>query len=163
MTQSACRILLTDYAVAAPTYSTACCRLWHPLPAECPAPQRAGLDRGEGRSGACALGGPDGRFRPATRALRRTATNILTAYVGRDAGARVLAGQIRRGDTQLIEAAIWISDAFPDMISESTAAASSRLRLRPLASASIERVSSSAPALIAPRRESSTAARGPAR
>lgn len=43
-------------------------------------------------------------------ALRRSAANVLTAYVGRDAGARVMAGQIRRGDTELIEAAIWFSD-----------------------------------------------------
>jgi adenylate cyclase len=43
-------------------------------------------------------------------ALRRTAANVLTAYVGRDAGARVLSGKIRRGDTELIEAAIWFSD-----------------------------------------------------
>jgi len=43
-------------------------------------------------------------------ALRRTATNVLTAYVGRDAGARVLAGKIRRGDIEEIEAAIWFSD-----------------------------------------------------
>jgi adenylate cyclase len=43
-------------------------------------------------------------------ALRRTATNVLTAYVGRDAGARVLAGKIRRGDTELIDAAVWFSD-----------------------------------------------------
>jgi adenylate cyclase len=43
-------------------------------------------------------------------ALRRTALNILDAYVGREAGARVLAGKIRRGDTDLIEAAIWFSD-----------------------------------------------------
>ena len=43
-------------------------------------------------------------------ALRRVAANVLTAYVGRDAGARVLAGKIRRGDTELIEAAIWFSD-----------------------------------------------------
>lgn len=43
-------------------------------------------------------------------ALRRTAANVLTAYVGRDAGARVLAGKIRRGDTERIEAAIWFSD-----------------------------------------------------
>jgi adenylate cyclase len=43
-------------------------------------------------------------------ALRRTATNVITAYVGRDAGARVLAGKIRRGDTERIEAAIWFSD-----------------------------------------------------
>jgi adenylate cyclase len=57
----------------------------------------------------------EGVVAPLTRmaeilALRRTATNILTAYVGRDAGARVLAGKIRRGDTELIEAAIWFSD-----------------------------------------------------
>ena len=43
-------------------------------------------------------------------ALRRIATNVLTAYVGRDAGARVLAGKIRRGDTELIETAIYFSD-----------------------------------------------------
>jgi adenylate cyclase len=43
-------------------------------------------------------------------ALKRVAANVLTAYVGRDAGARVLAGKIRRGDTELIEAAIWFSD-----------------------------------------------------
>ncbi|HEU0037290.1 MAG TPA: adenylate/guanylate cyclase domain-containing protein [Kofleriaceae bacterium] len=43
-------------------------------------------------------------------ALRRSAANVLTAYVGRDAGARVLAGKIRRGDIELIEAAIWFSD-----------------------------------------------------
>jgi adenylate cyclase len=43
-------------------------------------------------------------------ALKRTAANVLTAYVGRDAGARVLAGKIRRGDTERIEAAIWFSD-----------------------------------------------------
>src|SRR5260370_939376 len=43
-------------------------------------------------------------------ALGRVAANVLTAYVGRDAGARVLAGKIRRGDTELIEAAIWFSD-----------------------------------------------------
>jgi adenylate cyclase len=43
-------------------------------------------------------------------ALRRTAANVVSAYVGRDAGARVLAGQIRRGDVEVIEAAIWFSD-----------------------------------------------------
>lgn len=43
-------------------------------------------------------------------ALRRTAANVVSAYVGRDAGARVLAGKIRRGDTELIECAIWFSD-----------------------------------------------------
>ncbi|MFZ0653281.1 MAG: adenylate/guanylate cyclase domain-containing protein [Pseudolabrys sp.] len=31
-------------------------------------------------------------------------------YVGKDAGERVLAGHIRRGDTEAIHAAIWLSD-----------------------------------------------------
>jgi len=44
------------------------------------------------------------------RALRRTAANLLDAYVGRDAGARILAGQIRRGFSEAIEAVIWLSD-----------------------------------------------------
>jgi adenylate cyclase len=43
-------------------------------------------------------------------ALRRTATNLLDTYVGREAGARILAGQIRRGFTETIQAAIWLSD-----------------------------------------------------
>jgi adenylate cyclase len=43
-------------------------------------------------------------------ALKRTAANILNTYVGNHAGERILAGQIRRGDTQHIEAAIWLSD-----------------------------------------------------
>jgi adenylate cyclase len=44
------------------------------------------------------------------RALRRTAVNLLDAYVGHDAGERILAGRIQRGDTETIRAAIWISD-----------------------------------------------------
>ncbi len=44
------------------------------------------------------------------RALRRTAKNLLDTYVGPHAGARILTGQIRRGDTEVIEAAIWLSD-----------------------------------------------------
>jgi adenylate cyclase len=44
------------------------------------------------------------------RALRRTAVNLLDAYVGRAAGERILAGRIRRGDTEAIHAAIWLSD-----------------------------------------------------
>jgi adenylate cyclase len=44
------------------------------------------------------------------RALRRTADNLLNAYVGRQAGSRILAGKIRRGDTEAIEAVIWYSD-----------------------------------------------------
>ena len=44
------------------------------------------------------------------RALRRTAVNLLNAYVGQDAGERILSGRIRRGDTETIRAAIWLSD-----------------------------------------------------
>jgi adenylate cyclase len=44
------------------------------------------------------------------RALRRTAGNLLDAYVGHHAGERILAGSIRLGDTETIHAAIWLSD-----------------------------------------------------
>ena len=44
------------------------------------------------------------------RALHRTATNLLDTYVGHRAGERILAGQIRRGHTERIRAAIWLSD-----------------------------------------------------
>lgn len=44
------------------------------------------------------------------RALHRVASNLLSTYVGTNAGARVLAGQIRRGHTDEIRAAIWLSD-----------------------------------------------------
>jgi adenylate cyclase len=40
----------------------------------------------------------------------RKARNILEAYLGPSAGARVLAGQIKRGDGQDIEAVIWFCD-----------------------------------------------------
>jgi adenylate cyclase len=43
-------------------------------------------------------------------ALRRTATNLLNTYVGSHAGERILSGKIRRGDTEAIQAAIWLSD-----------------------------------------------------
>jgi len=43
-------------------------------------------------------------------ALRRTAANLLDTYVGRDAGVRILNGQIRRGFSETIEAVIWLSD-----------------------------------------------------
>lgn len=43
-------------------------------------------------------------------ALRRTAANLLDTYVGRDAGARILAGSIRRGFSEAIRAVIWLSD-----------------------------------------------------
>jgi adenylate cyclase len=42
--------------------------------------------------------------------LQRAASVLLDTYVGRYAGLRVLAGQIRRGDTTSINAAIWLSD-----------------------------------------------------
>jgi adenylate cyclase len=44
------------------------------------------------------------------RALHRVAGNLLATYIGRSAGERVLAGQIRRGHTDAIHAAIWLSD-----------------------------------------------------
>jgi adenylate cyclase len=43
-------------------------------------------------------------------ALRRTASMLLDTYVGHDAGERILAGHIRRGDIEEIHAAIWLSD-----------------------------------------------------
>lgn len=42
--------------------------------------------------------------------LRRTAAGLLNNYVGARAGARILAGQIRRGHTESMHAAIWLSD-----------------------------------------------------
>jgi adenylate cyclase len=41
---------------------------------------------------------------------RRVAVNLLDTYVGGQAGSRILAGQIRRGDIEKIRAAIWLSD-----------------------------------------------------
>ncbi|MCK5683410.1 adenylate/guanylate cyclase domain-containing protein [bacterium] len=43
-------------------------------------------------------------------ALNRTATNLLDTYVGNNAGARILSGKIKRGDTEVINAVIWFSD-----------------------------------------------------
>jgi adenylate cyclase len=43
-------------------------------------------------------------------ALRRIATTLLDTYVGRQTGARVMAGHIQRGDIETIEAVIWLSD-----------------------------------------------------
>ncbi|MFT3712093.1 MAG: adenylate/guanylate cyclase domain-containing protein [Archangium sp.] len=45
-----------------------------------------------------------------TLALMRTAVNLLNAYVGNDAGERILKGRIQRGDTDLIDCVIWFSD-----------------------------------------------------
>ena len=43
-------------------------------------------------------------------ALRRTASNLLSTYVGHHSGERIWAGQIRRGHAEAIDAAIWLSD-----------------------------------------------------
>ncbi|MEA2887102.1 MAG: adenylate cyclase [Bradyrhizobium sp.] len=42
--------------------------------------------------------------------LQRTAALLLDTYVGNRAGERILAGQIRRGHTDTMNAAIWLSD-----------------------------------------------------
>ncbi|MGO8908807.1 MAG: adenylate/guanylate cyclase domain-containing protein [Bradyrhizobium sp.] len=42
--------------------------------------------------------------------MRRTATNLLDLYVGNRAGERIMGGQIRRGHTDTMHAAIWLSD-----------------------------------------------------
>jgi adenylate cyclase len=42
--------------------------------------------------------------------LRRTASSLLDTYVGNRAGERILGGQIRRGHTESMNAAIWLSD-----------------------------------------------------
>src|SRR5215468_3473603 len=42
--------------------------------------------------------------------LRRVATTLLDTYVGNRAGERILGGQIRRGHTENMNAAIWLSD-----------------------------------------------------
>jgi len=44
------------------------------------------------------------------RAWYRVASNLLTTYIGKNAGERVLAGHIPRGDTETNHAAIWLSD-----------------------------------------------------
>jgi len=42
--------------------------------------------------------------------LRATAVDLLDTYVGHDAGARILNGQIRRGMSESLHAAIWYCD-----------------------------------------------------
>jgi adenylate cyclase len=44
------------------------------------------------------------------QALKRTAHNLLDTYTGSRTGERILAGEIRRGHTEAIHAAIWLSD-----------------------------------------------------
>jgi adenylate cyclase len=43
-------------------------------------------------------------------AMRRTAATLLDTYVGNRAGERIMAGQIRRGHAETMQAAIWLSD-----------------------------------------------------
>jgi adenylate cyclase len=42
--------------------------------------------------------------------LTRKASNLLDTYVGNRAGERIMGGQIRRGHTDTMQAAIWLSD-----------------------------------------------------
>lgn len=44
------------------------------------------------------------------RAIARSANNLVQVYLGRDAGTRVLRGQIERGKTESIRAVLWYSD-----------------------------------------------------
>jgi adenylate cyclase len=45
-----------------------------------------------------------------TMVLRRLAVNVLDTYVGRDAGARILSGDIRRGTGATLRAVLWYCD-----------------------------------------------------
>lgn len=53
-------------------------------------------------------------------ALHRTAANILSTYVGRNSGERVLSGRIFKGDIETLRAVIWFSDlrGFTEMSSK---------------------------------------------
>ena len=42
--------------------------------------------------------------------LRRVAGNLLDTYLGSRTGSQILAGHIRRGDAEIIDAAVWLSD-----------------------------------------------------
>jgi adenylate cyclase len=42
--------------------------------------------------------------------LQRTACALLDTYVGNKGGSRILAGQIRRGHVDSMNAVIWFSD-----------------------------------------------------
>lgn len=55
-------------------------------------------------------------------ALRRTAANLLSTYVGHDTGERILAGRILKGDVEVVRAAIWFSDVrgFTELSSRTT-------------------------------------------
>ncbi|EWY40421.1 adenylate cyclase [Skermanella stibiiresistens SB22] len=45
-----------------------------------------------------------------TMALRRLAVNVLDTYVGREAGSRILSGDIRRGTGETLRAVLWYCD-----------------------------------------------------
>ena len=47
---------------------------------------------------------------PEIKSLRRFATNMLHTYAGREPGELILKGQIRRGDTRTITAALMLVD-----------------------------------------------------
>lgn len=57
----------------------------------------------------CRVNGPLARVAE-IYALRRVAGNLLETYVGPRTGSQILAGKIRRGDTAVIDAVIWLSD-----------------------------------------------------
>ncbi len=57
-------------------------------------------------------------------ALRRTAGTLLSTYVGRNCGDRILAGRIQKGDFETLRAVIWFSDL--RSFTELTARASTR-------------------------------------
>jgi adenylate cyclase len=64
----------------------------------------------ESLSSAGPRGGPPLARVSEIRGLRRMLETLLQTYIGSHASARVLAGHIRRGHTQSIHAAIWLSD-----------------------------------------------------
>jgi len=88
--------------------------------------QTLGAENPDGIVGSWTTDHPDGFSDPELRALMRIqtrlavafkiaikeqiASNIATAYLGRNAGERVLAGTIRRGDGEDIHAVIWFCD-----------------------------------------------------
>jgi adenylate cyclase len=55
-------------------------------------------------------------------ALRRTASTLLSTYVGRNSGDRILAGRIQKGDFETVRAVIWFSDlrGFTEMSSRAS-------------------------------------------
>lgn len=55
-------------------------------------------------------------------ALRRTASTLLSTYVGHNSGDRILAGRIQKGDFETLRAVIWFSDlrGFTEMSSRAS-------------------------------------------